>query len=160
MPVIANSRPHLSEVLLATSMFQSDSGVDYHFERVTVHAAANTKVSPLGTPVVWNATNDRFELLADGYTIPAEDSTLPNGAPVAIAVGAAQGVGFNKDDVTVTAAGTELTVLFRGAAAIVGDAIAYASGVQAATKAVFEKQLEKQGVAVKAAAQDVVPSFI
>lgn len=160
MPLLATSRPQLSDLLLGTSQLEKDSGVNYHFARVTVYAATNTTVSPLGTPIVWDATNDRFEILANGDTIPTEATTLPNSAKIGIAVGSSEGVGFNKADVVVGAGGTILHVLFRGPAAISADGIVYPASVLSATQTVFEKQLEVQGIAVAEAAANVVPSFI
>lgn len=160
MPLLATSRPQLSDLLLGTSQLEKDSGVNYHFARVTVYAASNTTVSPLGTPIVWNATNSRFEILANGDTIPTAATTLPNSAKIGIAVGSQEGVGFNKADVVVGTGGTVLHVLFRGPAAISADGIVYPASVLAATQTVFEKQLEVQGIAVAEAAVNVVPSFI
>ena len=160
MPLVATSRPQLSDVLLGYSQIEKDSGVNYHFARVTVFAASDTVVTPLGTPIIWDATNDRFEILANADTIPTEATTLPNSAKVGLAVGSQEGVGFNKADVTIGAGGTILHVLFRGPAAVAADGIVFPASVLTATQTVFKNQLEVQGIAVAAAATNVVPSFI
>lgn len=149
MPLVGSSRKHVSELIKGYEQFEKEAGTNFNFARVTVYAASNTDVDPIGAPIIWDATNDRFELLANGDTIPAEATDLPGDFPVCVSVGAKEGIGFNREDVTILTTGTELTVLFRGQAAINRSAIDYPVGVLAATQGVFENQLEKQFIAVQ-----------
>lgn len=160
MPLVAESRKHLSELVKGYSMLEKDAGFSYHFAQVTVVAGSDTNIDPIGTPIIWNDTDDEWNILANGDTVPTDATNLPNGAPMAITVGSAEGVGHNKADVTVGTGGTVLTVMFRGPAGIVKEGITYPSGVLSATQTVFEDQMEVQGIAIVPSADDVVPKFV
>ena len=141
------------------------------FARVTLkHADANVTVDPIGLPVISNNAG-AVVFYENGSDIAAVTSSpLPDGSPIGIVVGNAEGAGIHPDTV-VTAAGVEVTVMFRDATAIF-DAIDFkvlttagtaATGVTEAvtTKlAAFKTQLEKQGVVELKRATTVTPSFV
>lgn len=86
-------------------------------------------------------------------------SPLPNQASVAISVGSLEGIGFNKADVTLSGTAVNMTVLFRGAANILNEGIEWGA-IAAADQAEIVARLEKQGISVADAAENVVPSYI
>lgn len=141
------------------------------FARVTLkHADADVTVDPLGLPVISDSAG-AFVFYENGSDISAVTaSTLPDGSPVAIVVGTAEGAGMH-DDLTVTAAGVEVTVMFRDGTAQFGNidwtvettAGVAATGVTAALttkQAEFTLQLEKQRVVELESATTVTPKFV
>lgn len=141
-------------------------------KRVNVKAAGtDTIVDPVGLPVVWDNVDSfiPWENTSDLSLLTTEPAGL-GGAVVGIVVGSSEGEGCNLDDITVTAAGVELTVLFRDAT-VIGDTIDWAwldvdgvasNGVTAALTAKqleFTNQLEKQRVNVVDQAAVVDPSY-
>jgi hypothetical protein len=160
MPVIESGRRHYSEVVKATSKIESEGAGNYHYARITVDAAADVSIDPVGYPVIWNDTDDAWNLF-ESQAVPTEDTNLPNGAPVAVAVGPAQGKGVNKEDVLIDGTdGGVLTVLFRGEAIINPDEVQWHANTTAGQKASFILALEKQGIAMQASATDVTPAFV
>ena len=156
---IAEGRKYLSEVLAGQGAFEHEQGIDYYFARVGVVAGSATPVEPIGQVLVWNGTN--FELYVDqDISAIATDSTLPDGAPVCVSVGAKEGLGFNKEDVTLDTAPVELTVVFRGPAGILSNGLEWDGGSGAPEQAAFSLQMEKQGVAVDTTADQVVPTYL
>lgn len=142
-------------------------------KRVTVKAAGTDAiVDPIGLPVVWDDTDSfiPWENGSDLSLLTTEPDGL-GGALVGIIVGSSEGEGQNLDDITVTAAGVQMTVLFRDAT-IIGDNIDWAwldvdgvaaNGVTAALTAKqleFTNQLEKQRINVVDKATVVDPSYV
>ena len=142
-------------------------------KRVTVKAAGTDAiVDPLGLPVIWDNTDSfiPYENTSDISALTTEPAGL-GGAVVGIVVGSSEGEGHNLDDVTVTAAGVEMTVLFRDST-INGGSIDWAwldvdgvaaNGVTAALAAKqleFTNQLEKQRVNVVDKATVVDPNYV
>ena len=91
--------------------------------------------------------------------IPTTASTLPNNAPVGIVVGSAAGLGDDKADITLSTTPQVLTVAFRDVA-VVKEGITYESSVLSPTRVVFEAQLEKQSVVVRAKSTAITQSFV
>ena len=83
-------------------------------------------------------------------------SPLPDGSTICITVGQKEGIGFNKEDVTLSSSAVKMTVLFRGEASVVGGGIIYGTAVEAEVN----RTLEMNGIVVATAATDVVPSLI
>jgi len=151
--------------------FQDDRTMS-SFARVTVkNAGGNAIVDPVGLPVISDSLG-AFVPYANGADITAVTaSTLPDESPVAVIVGPAHGAGMNTHDVTITAAGTEVTVMYRDAV-IKGDNIDWAwldtagvaaTGVTAADateQADFITQLEVQRVKNLTSAEVVDPSYV
>jgi hypothetical protein len=157
MPVVASTRGFLSNVLWDSD--ENDTFTE-SYAQVNVRTTSGTITkSALGIPVIWDNALTAFRPVADGDTIPATASTLPNAAPVGIVVGIASGLGDDKADVSLTTTPKPLTVLFRSAA-VVKEGINYETAVQAATKAVFETQLEKQFIVVRPKSTAITQSFV
>ena len=156
------------------SNFVSDVAEDLSsssFARVTLkHADADVTIDPLGIAVISDSAG-AFVFYENGSSIAGVTaSTLPDGSPVAILVGNAEGAGIHAD-LTVTAAGVEVTVMYRDATAQHGNidwavlttAGTAATGVTAALTTKqneFKLQLEKQRVKNVGSATTVTPSFV
>lgn len=122
------------------------------FARVTLkHADADAVMDLIGQPVISDSAGAFifYENTSDISAVTA--STLPDASPIGIIVGNAYGAGSH-DATTVTAAGIEVTVMFRDGTAIFDNidwVCAPAVGVTAAltTKQTqFTVQLEKQRI--------------
>lgn len=158
MPVLGTERKQESEVIAAFSKIGSEGAINYHF--ATADVAGSGAVEAMGIPVVWNPTNDEFEVfLAQDISAITEDSSLPNGAPVAVVVGTKEGRGVNRADVTLSATAQPLTVMYRGEGAVKAAGIDFGAA-SAPNIALFKAQLEKQGIAVVDAAATAAPNYI
>lgn len=166
MPVIGNSRKQYSEFVKQTGHMETDGAGNFYFARTDVQSiggGADETVEPIGIPVIWNNTDGQFEQYDGTITVAAalaNDSVLPDGAVCGFIVGPAAGKGLNEEDVVLTAAGTEVTVLFRGDAFIVDKGITWHAGADAGEQALFLKQIEKQDIAVQVNADEVDPYFV
>ena len=135
--------------------------------RVTLkHADADTTIDPIGQPVVSDNAGAMifFENTTDLSLVTS--SPLPDGSKVGVVVGTARGAGVHPD-ATVTAAGIEVTVMFRDGHMVMDNidwAVLDTSGVAAtgvtaalaAKQTEFRLELEKQRVknVAKAVAAD------
>ncbi len=88
----------------------------------------------------------------------ASSTTLPNNSRIAISVGNAFGLGFNKTDTALSATPANMTAIFRGPAAVINDGIVFGS-VAAADQAEFLTALEAFGITTIANAEAVTPVF-
>lgn len=137
------------------------------YARVTLkNAGGDITIDPVGLPVMSDSAG-AFKLYDNGDVIASVTaSTLPDGSPVAILAGTGRGAGVH-DDLVVTAAGVEVTVMFRDGTAVfenldyglLDTSGVIATGLTAADageQTAFELQLEKQRVVkvVKAVAAD------
>lgn len=86
-------------------------------------------------------------------------SSLPNKSSLALSVGAKEGIGFNKEAITLTGTATQMTVLFRGDAQVVAAGMEL-TGLTAADILEMNVALEKQLISIGVSAEDVVPSFV
>lgn len=157
MPVVATTRKFLSDVL-----WDAADNDTYTKSWATVNVrttSGSLSKSPLGIPVIWDNAISAFRPLADGDTIPTTASTLPNNSPVAIVLGSATAIGDDKVDVTLTTTAQPLSVAFRDVA-LVKEGIAYEVSVLGPTKALFEAQLEKQSMVVRAKSTAITQSFV
>lgn len=141
------------------------------FARVTLkHADADVTVDPLGLPVISNNAG-AVVFYENGSSIAGVTSSpLPDGSPIGIVVGSAEGAGIHPN-IVVTTAGVEVTVMFRDGTAIFDNidfkvlttAGTAATGVTEAvtTKLTdFKTQLEKQSVKELKKATTVTPSLV
>ena len=137
------------------------------FATVLVKGASQV-IDPIGLPVISDSAG-AFVFYKEASSIPAvTTSTLPDGAPIGIIVGSKEGFGHNYDNVTVTAGGVYMTVMFREGVVIqdqIDFAITTVTGtVDAAPalstkQAAFKLQLEKQGIFLKDKATSISPSY-
>jgi hypothetical protein len=148
MPIVNEGLTQYSQIVKATSKIESEGAGDFHFARVTVVGGV-ADIDIMGLPVVFNGAN--FEPYAAQDLAAVNASTLPNQSPVAIVVGSKMGKGINKEKVTLTGSPVEYTVIYRGTAIV--------ANLPSAANAAFKVALEKQGVAVQAAAEVVNPTF-
>ncbi len=158
MPVLGTERKQESEVIAAFSKIGSEGAINYHFAAAQV--VGSSAIEAMGIPVVWNSTNDNFEIfVAQDISAITESSNLPNGAPVAVVVGTKEGRGINRADVTLSTTAQPLTVMYRGEGAVKAAGINFGSA-NATNIALFKTQLEKQGIAVVDAAATAAPNYI
>lgn len=156
MAVIATSTPMLSSVLMgdSTSLVQ-----DYNYARVDAKEAAAVDYK-LGQVVVYNGT-DAMKILeaADfsGSALSATDSLFPDGALLGVVVGFdSLGDAFTAEVGTVA---REVNGLFRGIVAVKEAGLVFDAGLSTPQIAAAKKQLEKQGIDVKAVGAAVTSSF-
>lgn len=151
-------RKILSQVLAAKDDLHGRTAVEFQTTAIKVKAADEV-IEPMGIPVVHTASGwkvfDNAETFVDSGTpeapVPATvtASDLLGGAKVAIIVGDNRGVGYNFEDVKLVAAGTDVTALYRGDAAILKSGIDFSSvtGGDATTLiASFDAELSKQSI--------------
>mgnify|MGYP003638981424 CR=1 FL=1 len=148
MPIVNEGLTQYSQIVKAASKIESEGAGNFHFARVNVVGSV-ADIDIMGLPVVFNGTN--FEPYAAQDIAAVVASTLPNAAPVALVVGSKMGKGINKEKVTLTASAVEYTVIFRGEAIV--------ANLPTAANAAFKVALEKQGIAIQAAAEVVAPTF-
>lgn len=177
MPLNDSQRIYVSEVVKGMRNFDNTNGFNYELATITLTNANNAdagdittpSVEPIGIPVIYDSANDQWVIFNDSdagiaAAITADDSTLPNRAPIAIVVGNEFGFGFNPNNITLDADGEDVTVLYRGTGevAVVRDSIKWTAGgvtTSTANQDAFVEQLEKQGIAVITNATVVVPQF-
>ena len=140
------------------------------FARVTVTAASDTEIDPIGQPVIaTSATQMTFYDNGDDISAVTA-SPLPDGSKVGIIVGPADGAHLsNVNPTTITAAGVEMTVMFRNGVGK-GDnydwSVVDTSGApsvtpaNAAEQAAFIAELEAQRVYNLESAEIVDPSYV
>lgn len=157
MPLLETSRKQQSELIAALSKIGHEGAINYHYARVTVKGT--DLIEPIGIPVIWNNTISAYEVyVAQDIAAVAGTPSLPNGAPIALVVGAAEYVGSNKADVQLVVGGVELNVLFRGEGAVKEAGITWGAAA-APAQAAFRLQLEKQNLAVVANSTVAIPAF-
>ena len=159
MPVVGSSRKKISELLLNTSTFDDEFGLNYHLATVGVEAASNTDEVPIGIPLVYDGTAGAFVRYLAQDISAVTSSSLPDDSPICIAVGAKEGLGFNKEDVTLSTTATNLTVIFRGPAGLLNEGIDWGSAT-GPNQIEFRTQMEKQGLSIQTRATAVTPSFV
>ena len=177
MPVNDTQRKYVSDVVKGLNTFGNQNAMEFNVASISLTNAnaagvgtiPTADVEPVAVPVIFDSANDQWVIFNDAdadiaAAITADDSTLPNKAPVALVVGNKFGLGFNPEDVTLDADGEPVTVLFRGAnnAGVVRAGIDYAAGgvtTSPANQTAFEEQLEKQGIMVIDSAEVVTPTY-
>jgi hypothetical protein len=119
MPVNAEGRKHLTELVAGESSYDDDTATNYKYATVTVgNANAGLSVDNIGIPLVWVDGNSRFEIyVAQNIATAIGTGTSPlAGGTIAtcITVGDAYSKGFNKADTDIGTANAEMTVVYRG----------------------------------------------
>ena len=128
-----------------------------------VCTTAGTSDSSEGTfnTVIGSETTDNTAVWTarKAYSMDSVGTTpLKNKSRVAVTVGSALGVGFNSSDTTLSATPANMTVLFRGDAAIAVEGIDFGA-VVSADQAEFLSALEDVGITVVDNAEVVSPTF-
>ncbi len=160
MPVVASTRPQTSTVLKSHDSYEN---VNSNFATVLVKTASGTvTANPLGLTLIWDAGLSAFRQYLATDNSFALTSTLPNAAPIVVALGDANGIGFNTTDVTITTTGIYLSVIYRGfgEAELIEEGLVYAAGVLTGDKAEFRTQLEKQGIKVSNKTPSTTSSYV
>ncbi len=161
MPVVSTSRKLESELLAGVDTFAYENAVDFNFQTVAVGGTG--KVDNIGVALIYVAGNSRFEpYVAQGdiaAAITAGGSPLKDGSVVAVSVGNYQGKGFNDEDTDLAVAGSKMTVLYRGDAAILNEGVIW-NGADAAAQAAFLAQLEAQRITTTNQAADAAASYL
>ncbi len=165
MPVNDTARKYLTDVVKGLNTFDNSNAMQFNLASITV-TSANT-VETIGIPVVWDTSAATFTIFDDTSAgeiaagLSAGDSPLPGGAVTAVLVGTKNGLGFNASNVDYTA-GVVATALHRGAnnAGVVRDGIDYGTAATSApNQALFEAQLEVQGIMVIDSAETISPTY-
>lgn len=163
MPLLDESRKMLTDLLTAVDTVYNTQFVNFSTHRVMVQGTGS--IEPIGTPLVWNATDEMFEVYVDQPLVNDPDaeppvdvgvSSLPGGHIVCVSVGTRHGVGLNAADVELTEEGVELSVVYRGPSQIKNDGIEWGTA-DANAQAAFILALERQNVSVVDAAVEVDP---
>ncbi len=174
--VVGTARRQLSQILKGYSNFEDENAVNYVFATVDVkqgNGGAGT-ITPIGTALVWESGVSAFIPYEAGAEVAAaiadDDSTIGGGgAVVCVTVGASEGKGFNKVDLSLTTVAQDVTVVYRGVSVVKdgpvpktgGDGIQWDAGVDAGEALLFKNQLERQGVAVfPISTETVTPFFV
>lgn len=156
----AVTRFNFSDLVKSTD---SASTSNFSFALGSVRTSSGSLVAAApGTVVIWDNALTAFRPVANNDTIPAQASTLPDGAPVAIVAGTAAGAGIMPSDVTFTTTPQSVTLLYRGAGKteVYADAFLYDVSVLTATRNLIRTQLERQGVEVSNASATVVHTWV
>ena len=156
MAVIATSTPMLSSVLMGDS---TSLVPDYNYARVAAKEAAPADYV-LGQVIVYNGTDAMKILKAADFTVNAlnpTDSLFPDGALLGVVVG------FDSlGDAWTAEIGTsavDVNGLFRGIVGVKENGLVFDAGLSAGQIAAAKKQLEKQGLDIKAVGAAVTSSF-
>tara|TARA_R110002020_G_scaffold237085_5_gene449374 strand:- start:2398 stop:2901 length:504 start_codon:yes stop_codon:yes gene_type:complete len=162
MPVNAEGRKYLTELLAGYSSYSDDTATNFNFDSVTVgHATPALTVDNIGTPLIYVNANSRFEIYVAqdiAAAISTGNSPLPDGSVICLSVGSALGLGLNKKATDIGTADTLLTALYRGDASVLDSGIDWGTANQAAQDA-FWAQLEAQRITVAAEATEVEPAY-
>jgi len=156
MPLLFEERKTYTDVVKGASQFENESAVDFHFARADCEGS--TTIAPMGIPMVWVDASSAFEVFI-AQTIPAAISSLPDASPVCVVVGEKEAKGLNRKDITLTGTSQDLTVLYRGPAAVVTEGIDFGAA-SAPNIALFKTALEKQNIAVISSAPSADPAYI
>ena len=161
MPINAQERGYISDVVAGVSFYEEDTKTNFHLETVLVGNATALSIGAFGIPVIWNNTTKVFNVyvaqsISDAVT--AGGSPLPDGSVIGVLVGDRFGFGFNKADVALTATGVPFTILYRGPATILKTGMVFGTATTTAQDA-FYAQLEQQGITTIATATSVTPSY-
>lgn len=154
-------RKFLGDVVKGVSLVEIERGILVSTATVNAEAASSTTEEPIGIPMIWDNTASAFvRYVAQDIAavITANNSPLPNKAPLLISIGDRRGAGFNTTDVTLSTTPVQLTGLYRDAQ------VSYA-GVDFGTATSgdvteFKEQMEKQGVVEVATAAAPATSYI
>jgi hypothetical protein len=160
MPVNATERAYLSDLIAGVMSFEEDTKTNFNYASVTVGGSAT--IPAIGVPVIWSNANSRFEVYVAqdiGAAMATGTSPLKGDAAIAIVVGTANGLGFNKADTDLSAGDVTMTVLYRGDAIIKNEGMVWGSAA-APAQALFLTQLEEQRITTTADAVAAEASYL
>ena len=159
MPVNSTSRVFLSDLLKGEDTFGDDNAVRYGVSSQVVTGAG--AVDNIGLPVIWDNANSYFvPYVAQDVAavIATGGSPLPDGSVIGVTVGSALGKGFNASDTDISVADTQMSILYRGPAALVDSGIVWGAA-SAPNQVLFRAQLEVQQLAFITNATAVTPTY-
>lgn len=159
MPVNGTGRKYLSELFKGVAPFAQLNGVRFNF--ATVDVTGSDSVDNIGIPLIWNNTSSHFEVYVAqdiDTVISTGGSPLPDGSVLGLSVGNFAGLGNNEADTDLSDSDAQMTLLYRGDAAIVEDEIIWGSAAGPAQTA-FLAQLENQRITTVDNATTVTPAY-
>ena len=176
MPLVNTQRRYVSNLVKGTPHYEMTNAMNFITDGITVTNRNNgsgtittADIQSIGVPVIFDSANDEWVIFNDNDAdiagaITADDSTLPNRAPIALLVGDRFGYGYNTEDITLDANGEPFTALFRGdgTVGVVSSGIDWAAGgvtTSQANQDAFVEQLEKQQIQVIDNATAIVPTY-
>lgn len=156
MAVIATSTPMLSSVLMGDS---TSLVPDYNYARVPAKEAAAANYV-LGQVIVYNGTDAMKILKAADFTVNVlnpTDSLFPDGALLGVVVGFdSLGDAWTK---SIGTTASTLNGLFRGIVGVKENGLVFDAGLSEGQVTAAKKQLEKQGVDIKAVGAAVSATY-
>lgn len=161
MPVNSSGRKHLTELVVAEGSFSDDTATNFMYDTVTAGDAGVLSIEPIGTPMIWDNGDSRFELYIAQVvaTVKATGgSPLSGGSVLALSAGEKEGKGLNKADIDIGTADVPITVLYRGDAQILNSGIEWGA-TSAPNQALYLAELALQRIAVASEAQAVTPTY-
>lgn len=160
MPINATQRGFISNLVAGVSSYEEDTKTNFNLETILVGGTA--AIGAIGIPVIYNADTEVFNVYVAqsiAGAITAGGSPLPDGSVIGVLVGDRFGFGFDKQDVTLTADGVPMTVLYRGDATILNSGMVWGTA-DAAAQAAFLAQLEQQRITTIETATEVTPTYL
>lgn len=160
MPINATQRGFISNLVAGVSSYEEDTKTNFNLETILVGGTA--AIGAIGIPVIYNEATEVFNVyVAQSISgaITAGGSPLPDGSVVGVLVGDRFGFGFDKQDVTLTADGVPMTVLYRGDATILNSGMVWGTA-DATAQAAFLAQLEQQRITTIETATVVTPTYL
>jgi hypothetical protein len=160
MAIIATTGSVLSDVLMQDS-FPIVENYNYQ-HKLPVDEAGNVNYK-VGQVLLWDSSAAYRKIVADDFTsnaieIPTTDGAAADGAKFVVVVGF-DSLGDTKETVVVGTAGDFVVGLFRGDASVKASGLVWDAALNDTQKASVVKQLEKQGISVKATTGAVSSSF-
>jgi hypothetical protein len=165
MTVIATGRAILSDLLAGVEPYSDDTMTNKNLLGVAVGGSTNT-VGFIGQPLIWDDVAGNWDIY-DGAALTvaaalADQDDLPvlAGYVVALSVGDKSGLGFNRTDITLSAANTavNMTAIYRGDATVNDSGIVWGA-TSAPNQLLFWAQLEAQQFIQSAEAAITNPSY-
>lgn len=160
MAIIATTGSVLSDVLMQDS-FPIVENFNYQ-HKLPVDEAANVNYK-VGQVLLWDSSAAYRKIIASDFTanaieIPTTDGAAADGAKFVVVVGF-DSLGDTKETVVVGTAGDLVVGLFRGPASVKSSGLVWDAALNDTQKASVVKELEKQGISVKAVTGAVSSSF-
>jgi hypothetical protein len=131
----------------------------YEYVCITAGTTGSSEPSFATVPGATTTDNTATWLCRNAYAGNGNDSPLPNKAVICVTCGSKEGAGVNSADTTLSSTATEMTVVFRGEAALAKSGFEWGS-IATADQNEFYAQLEKQGIALVDSGTTVDPAFV
>jgi len=159
MPVNSTGRPILSDLVKGYANFGNENAVRFNFDTVAVEGAGTT--DNIGIPLIWDNASGKFEVYVAqviATVISTGGSPLKDGSVLGLSVGDKLGLGMNKEDTNLADAAAQMTILYRGDAAISETGLVWGSA-DAGAQTAFLAQLELQRITTVDNATVVSPTY-